>query len=368
MVNEQYHVATTYSPLTGKFYKGQHWDANFKNSTMNSIASLTGMNKDAVKDGYATPLLGKLMTTDSRMALLASSLKANAALVGAADPVNLSFLQQIQLIRTVIGTPVEYFALDEFFSTLNVDMLQAREAIQGTDTVGDYLNPLEETEANELKFDEISYNLLKLPAKIYTPIEDIMRTVINPQTLNIATTNWAMKKKRNDEARTVIVAGITDNTNIGAIDTLAAGAFHSTNRTASKIAEVINTHLTTHSSLLTHIAISNVDFAKYTENTWTSTGPTNMQYNRIIGAGVLPFPGVAGLTAVVDPSLASGAAFLVDKINGSRLAEGPKTTRRWFDEERDAEVIKLLDFNEYLIVNPDQTKVTRKFNAKITFA
>ena len=366
-MNEEYHVSTTYSPLTGQFIAGDHSDANFKTSEFTSLAALS--NVERKPESTFTPLVGKLSSGDNRIALLAKAAgQGMSALRAAADPVNLSHLQQIELIRTVIGTPVEYFALENFYQTLNVDMLQAREAIQSTNTVGDYLHPLEETEANELKFDEISYNLLKLPAKIYTPIEDIMRTVINPQTLNIATTNWAMKKKRNDKAREAIVAGITDNTNVGVIDALAAGAFHSTNHTASNIAAVINTHVTTHSSLLTHIAISNVDFAKYTENTWTSTGPTNMQFNRVIGAGVLPFPGVAGLTAIVDPSLTPGIAYLVDKMNGSRLAEGPKTTRRWFDEERDAEVIKLLDFNEFKIVNPDQTKVTRKLNAKITFA
>lgn len=366
-MNEQYHVSTTYSPLTGQFVKGDHSDANFAKQDFEALASLTGV--DRTPETTFAPLVGKLSSTDNKVALLAKAAgQGMHALKAAADPVNLSHLQQIQLIRTVIGTPSEYFALENFFTTLNVDMLQAREPIQSTETVGDYLHPLEETEANELKFDEISYNLLKLPAKIYTPIEDIMRTVINPQTLNIAGTNWALKKKRNEEARKVIIAGITDNTNVGVIDALAAGAFHSTNHTASNIAAVINTHLTANSSLLTHIAISNVDFAKYTENTWTSTGPTNMQFNRVIGAGVLPFPGVAGLTAVVDPSLATGTAYLVDKMNGSRLAEGPKTTRRWFDEERDAEVIKLLDFNEFKIVSPDQAKVARTFNKKITFA
>ena len=357
-MNENYHVSTTFWPLTGGFYKGNQADASMKNTTLKAIATLK-----ANKDGST-----KLITKDIKMQMLAASIKAGHTLKAAADPVNLSHLQEIQLIRTVIGTPVEYFALEEFFETFNLDMLQAREPIQGTFSVGDYLDPLEEAEANEAKFDEIAYSARKIPAKIYTPIEDIMRTVINPQTINIRTTNWALKKRRNSYAKDAIIAGITDNTNVGTIDALAAGAFHSTNHTASAIADVINTHLTTHDSLLTHIAISNVDFAKYTENTWTDNGPTNMKFNRIIGAGVIPFPGVSGLTAIVDPSLAAGAAFLVDKMNGSRLGEGPKITRRYYDEERDAEVIKLLDFNQFLIVNPDQAKVTRKFNAKITFA
>lgn len=357
-MNSNYHVTTTYWPLTGSFHKGDQSGALIGKTPLKSLASLK-----ASVDGKR-----ELMSQDTRMALMANSISAGNALKAAADPVNLSHLQQIQLIRTVIGKPVEYFALDAFFSTLNVDMLQARESIQGTFSTQGYLKPLEEAEANEAKYDEISYNLLKLPAKVYTPIEDILRTVINPQTINIETTNWALKKKRNTIARDIIEAGITDNVNVGVIDALSAGAFHSTNKTASNIAGVINDHLEAQDSLLTHIAINNRDFSKYTENTWTSTGPTNMQFNRVIGAGALPFPGVSGLTAVVDPSITEGTAFLVDKVNGSRLAEGPKTTRRYYDEERDAEVIKINDFNEYLIVNPDQAKVTRTFNKKITFA
>jgi len=354
MDSSKYHQSVTYWPLTAGFYKGDQSETIMKNPSIKPLASLVGKEK-------------KLISQDTKFGMLAAAIKAGGALRAAADPVNLAFLQQIQLIRTVIGEPVLYFALDEFFSVLNVDMLQAREPIQGTFGIGDRLNPLEETEMNEAKFDEISYNLLKLPAKIYTPIEDIMRTVINPQTINIATTNWALKKKRNNEARDILEAGITTNTNVGVIDALAAGAFHSTNKTASNIAGVINDHLEANDSLLTHLAMNNKDFAKYTENTWTSTGPVNMQFNRLIGAGALPFPGVSGLTVVVDPAITEGVAFLVDKMNGSRLAEGPKTTRRYFDEEKDAEVIKLLDFSEYLIVNPDVTKVNRKFNAKITF-
>lgn len=355
MDSSKYHQSVTYWPLTASFYAGDQSDAYMKNTNLKALASLVGKENP------------KLISQDVKLGMLVASLKFGA-LRAAADPINLAFLQQIQLIRTVIGKPVEYFALDEFFSTLNVDMLQAREPIQGTFGIGKRLSPLEETEMNEAKFDEISYNLLKLPAKIYTPIEDILRTVINPQTINIETTNWALKKFRNNEARDIIEAGITTNTNVGVIDALAAGAFHSTNKTASNIAGVINDHLEANDTLLTHLAMNNKDFAKYTENTWTSTGPTNMQFNRLIGAGALPFPGVSGLTVVVDPAITEGVAFLVDKMNGSRLAEGPKTTRRYFDEEKDAEVIKLLDFSEYLIVNPDVTKVNRKFNAKITFA
>jgi len=194
-----------------------------------------------------------------------------------------------------------------------------------------------------------------------------MRTVINPQTINLATTAWALKKRRNAYAKDALEL-ITDSTSIGAIDTIGAGDFHSTNHTALKIAEVINLHLVNFDTLLTHIVMSTGDFAKYSENTWTNAGPTNMQFNRVIGAGVAPFPGVSGLTAVIDPSITNGKAFLIDKMNGSRIAEGPKITRRYYDEERDAEVVKYLDFNEYKIIQPDQNIVKRKFVWSVLFS
>jgi hypothetical protein len=336
-------------------------------SHLKPIASLIGANKAANKPG-------ELVTNNGKMSMLTQGLTAKVnnpaqqALVAAADPVNLSHLQQIQLIRRVAGEPVDHFALENMFTPINVDMLQAREPIQGTFAVGDYHAPLEETDYVEAKYDEITYNLEKIPILIYTPIEDIMRTVINPQDINLMTANWALRERRNRYALDALQNNTPTNTNVGVIDALAPGDFHSTNKTASNIAGVINDFLKNNRSLLTHIAINNKDFAKYTENTWTHTGPTNMQFDRTIGAGVAPFPGVSGLTAVIDIEVPEGIAFLVDKLNGARIAEGPKIQRRYYDENRDAEAIKMLDFNEFKIVRPDQAKVTREFAQRITFA
>ncbi len=352
--SRQYHVSTTYWPLTGKFYDGDQTQVPMKQGAqyLKGIAALK-----ARADGTQELL------SSGPIANVASAMKTNP-LLAAADPINLSHLQQIQLIRKPIGEPVNYFALDGMFSTLNVDMLQAREAIQSTFTNEGYLKPLEETKANEAKYDEIAYNLLKLTFKVYTPIEDIMRTVINPQTITMNTSQWDLRRRRNDQAA-IALAKITASETISPIAPIDAGGFHSTNRTASEIAAVINDHLESDSSLYTHIAMNNANFATYTENTWTNTGPTNMQFNRVIGAGEAPFPGVSGLTCIIDPKVPLNTAYLIDKVNGARLAEGPKLMRRYYDEERDAEVIKVSDFNQYLVVLPDVAKVDRSFATKL---
>ena len=354
----------TYWPLTGGFYKGDQTKVDMK-TAQNYLKPIATLKAKEIMPGYqgrTTLIANSELETQSPTLTQAAT---NYALTGAADPANLSNLQQIQLIRRVIGDPEYYFALDEAFETINVDMLQAREPIQGTFAVGDYQDPLEETESSEAKFDEIAYNLKKIPIKIFTPIEDIMRTIINPQDINLRTAAQSLAKRRNRYAAAAL-ATITTNSNLGQIDALETGAFHSTNETAREISDIINTHLEDNDSKISHIVMNTSDFAKYTSNTWTNAGPTNMQINRVIGAGVAPFPGVSGLTAVIDTMVPANTAYLIDRLNGTRLAEGPKIERRYYDEERDAEAIKMLDFNEYKVVKT--SNVDRIFSRKITFA
>lgn len=353
----RFHVETTYYPLLGKFFAGDHSKTPVEILDAHTPALATEVDKSVI----TSPQLSLTAKTVARSPRTASPLTA------AADPAQLSHLQQIQLIRKPIGEPVEYFALDNAFAKLNVDMLQARESVQGTFEGDGYLDPLEETKASEAKYDEIEYNLKKLTYKIYTPIEDIMRTVINPMEISQRTAVWDLKRRRNKIAAAVLKAGVTSNVNVAAIGAISTG-FHSTNKTASEIAAVINDHLEANASLLDVIVMNNKDFAKYTENTWTGTGPVNMQFNRVIGAGVVPFPGIPNLTGVIDPMVPEGVGYLIDKMNGARLAEGPKITRRFYDEEKDAEAIKVSDFNQYKIVTPTTTKVNRLFTKKLTFA
>jgi len=88
------HVTTTYWPLTGSFYPGNQSGAVMKNNySLKPIASLTGNSWNASKDR-------KLMSRDTKFALMASSIKAGGALRAAADPVNLAF-QQHNLVIVV---------------------------------------------------------------------------------------------------------------------------------------------------------------------------------------------------------------------------------------------------------------------------
>ena len=129
--------------------------------------------------------------------------------------------------------------------------------------------------------------------------------------------------------------------------------------------ELNNDFLKANDVRITHMAMNTQLFTEYTENTWTKNGPTDLNPIRLNGGGVVPMPGIQGVTAVIDVSLPDNTIFAVNKPNALRLGEGPKIMRRYYDEFKDADAIKILDFHEYIAVNDQITKLTRKFGMEI---
>jgi len=112
---------------------------------------------------------------------------------------------------------------------------------------------------------------------------------------------------------------------------LAAGDLHSTNRAAKELNDLFNTFLKTNDVRITHVAMNPSLFTEYTENTWTKSGPVDMSPIRLAGGGVVPMPGITGVTAVIDVSVPDNTIYAVNKPNALRLGEGPKIMRRYYD-------------------------------------
>ena len=113
---------------------------------------------------------------------------------------------------------------------------------------------------------------------------------------------------------------------------------------------------------ITHTIWNPKAFARYTENTFVrAQGPLGLNPIRLGGGGVTDMPGIQGVKAIVDPAVPTDKVYAINKPNALRLGEGPKITRRYYDEERDASAIKILDFHQYLAVKPQLTKISRNF-------
>jgi len=177
-----------------------------------------------------------------------------------------------------------------------------------------------------------------------------------------------MKRKRNQEAINHLSNIANTQTNLPNPADIGAN-FHSTNNTGNQLSELFKQFLLANDVSITHIAMSPTLYDQYLSNTWTNNGGNDgLQYGRIPSGGVVPMPGQNGITAVVDAMITNDLVmFAINKPNCLRLGEGPKIMRRYKDEERDADAIKKLDFNQYLAVNEQITKLTREFGMTIPF-
>lgn len=311
-------------------------------------------------------LLGKISTYEENIKDIDTFIGAMKAATTIANSTNLTHLQLIRLFPEAQGTPDEYFHLDNAYIVRDIPALQFRETFYDTTATARYYGRLEESKATVTKYDEIDYNLEKLSDNVYTPIEDILRTIINPQEIDMQQIRWGMKYKRNLEAlKHILLVGNSQGT-LGSPADISAN-FHSTNRTADEINALNNLFLKANDVKITHAIMSTTLFDRLNDNTWgRAGGPTGLAYNRNQG-GVYPFPGITDIEAIVDVQMDDATMVMINKPNALRLGEGPKMMKRYEDNFKDAEAIKAIDFNQYLAVNEQITKLTRKFGYTVTF-
>lgn len=359
-MKSDYHQSITVMP-NGSVYSGEY-------DSQNSYPNAPLLAR-YIKD-RKTGLVAKTLPFSKKVAALTALIAKTGGQLDAAttiaDSSNLSHLQMIRLYPEAQGVPTEYFFLDEMFVPRDVPMLQARETFYDTTATAQYRGRLEESTTTKTNYDEISYNLLKLTDKVFTPIEDIMRTIINPQEVDLSQLRWGFKWKRNQSAAAALA---TISNSLGSIHDptlMSGGGVQSEYNVANQLNGYLNTFLTTEDVKITHLAWNPSDFANYTMNTWTKQGPLNIEPIRLVGGGVTPCPGLQGVTAVVDSMVPAGTIYAVNKPNAMRLGEGPKIMRRYYDEERDAEAIKVIDFHQYLNVNTQLSNITREFSATIS--
>jgi hypothetical protein len=366
-MNEQYHQSITVYP-NGQAFAGEHSDMRYPDMA----PLIARFHKDPKSGAYGKTIpVNKLSALAAKIQSYQNAGYGEGALKAATtigNSTNLTHLQLVRLFPELQGSPTDYFWLDEMFVSRDVPQLELRETFYDTTASAEYKGRLEQSKATETVYDEIKYNLLKLVDKAYTPIEDILRTIINPQAVDMGQIQYGFKWKRNQSALAALKLIGNTQSQVGKFEKVTAGNLHSDNRAAKELNELFNTFLKTNDVKITHVAMNTKLFTEYTENTWTKSGPLDLNPIRLSGGGVVPLPGIQGVTAVVDVTIPNDTIYAVNKPNALRLGEGPKIMRRYFDEERDAEAIKFLDFHQYLSVDNEISKLTRKFGMTIPVA
>jgi len=363
---KQYPAAVTLFP-NGDMYAGEH-ESFYPHGGAGLLAKIrtTGNVTKTIPNQHMGALLAKVKSAyDNNQSINGLIAQTNVSGLGTNNAANLTNLQLIRLFPEAQGSPVEYFFLDELFIVRDVAMLEYREPFRNVNLTGEYLGRMEESKIVKVDYDEIKYDLPKLVDKSYVPIEDIMRTIIDPQRIQLEQMEWNFKFNRNRTAKRALDLIGNPQTVENWFD--IGSNFHSTNRAASALNSLFNDFLTANDVPITHTAMNAKMLSTLTENTFTRPGgPTGLDAIRVQGGGIIDMPGIPGVTAVIDPLIEDDRIFAINKPNCLRLGEGPKIMRRYYDEERDSEVVKKLDFHEYIAVNDQLTKIDRDFGITIT--
>lgn len=366
-MTEEYKGSITIYP-DGSIFAGEHEEAIPTNGGLLAVIKKQRVQEKGLAAKYDTkPIDQKISNLYQRIMSERHGLGLKAATtIGNSN--NITHLQLIRLFEAAQGIPDVYFHIDEMYVSRDIPQLEYRETFYDTTQTAQYLDRLEETDVTRTIYDEIKYDLKKLTDKVYTPIEDILRTIINPQEVDLSQIDWGMKRRRNQEGINHLANIANTVTSLPSPADISAN-FHSVNNTANQLTDLFRDFLLANDVSITHVAMSPKMYADYTSNTWTrSGGPTGIVPERLPSGGITPMSGLNGITAVVDAMITNDLVmFAINKPNALRLGEGPKIMRRYKDEERDADAIKKLDFNQYIAVKEQLTKLTREFGMTIPF-
>ena len=309
-------------------------------------------------------LLASMVKTDKGMKadLKSKELIQSAKQIKSADAIandtNLEHLQVIRLHEVIQGAPDQAFFLEGASTVRNVDKLESRETWR---SLGDSVRRkgrLEEIKEKVTKYAEIKYDVNKLAGKVYTPAEDTIRTITNPETIDLENLNWEFKYARNIELKDVIIKGITRKSNgstgsddLGSLALPSGTTLHSAKNAGNEISKVIK-RFRVRNRMPIDTAIFSVDaWNLYSSDTWNAQDSVEKFPN----GGMTQLKGFPGVTAIIEPELSDTELkiYFLNKANALRTAQGPVLTRRFYDEQRHASVLSLLDFVQFISVDKE---------------
>ena len=365
----------TYHPSSGEVHAGDTTDIDTRDNFSNEVvASVEKIPKEGSIQYnvpiYDNDIISTVKDIKARGFNIEASTGRVMSVVGDSNRQNLRHLQMIRLVPQLMAFPESYYHLHNMFTEIAIPQLEARVSLQDVYEQQGPIGRYQRTPDSDLQFAEVKFDLPKYPIRIPTPIEDIYRTLINPHTAKLKQMQWARARRHNQEALKELKKAKTTY-KVSAPEDLPAGNFHSKNSMPNQLTKIIKDHLIKHHTFLNYFAFPTELWNMYVENTWVYnvTGPRPTRSVQ----GVMPIPGIANATAVVDPMLDEARTiYAVNKENGALYGQGPMLSKTYDDNERDAMVAKNIEFFQYLLVDEDnivtnnEVPYNRRFAAKIT--
>ena len=263
-----------------------------------------------------------------------------------------SFITLVPLMREVITNPAELYFAEGAFRSLNIPTLQARIPERDAFKAQLQLEPGEEEDFTRVKYGDERFDIKPNVVPLMQFQESRIRATIDPMMIDMGQARTALREAR--ELMAIIEVQGKLNATDGNREDISDYTLNSTSgfpRSANaphvEFLGIIQNHYHDNRVLLDTIFINAVDMSEYLTNWYRAT----VNPSEVKGWGIMPFPGIPGLRAVVSPFIARGYAWLVSS-KALLKGEGPFMEEMWREPGRRADLGHLVDYVQFLLVTP----------------
>ncbi len=294
--------------------------------------------------------------------------------IGGIGQEEVSPIRVIPLIRKILGMRPNIFFVEQGFSTVNVEKLDARIPEQDTRTGQVKMNPLEKVDFDKLRFAEDRFNLKKNTHATLLPSETSKRADFNVMQLNSADAMISFSRMRNGMALQALSTGdgtladkdapsATFSINDPDAGVVVTSIPHADFNIKRELLEQFQDFLDDNEAIVDVTYWNPIDYARY-ESNYFSRGKLDVGGNATV-SGIVPLVGVPDVIAILDRRVPRGVYYEASS-QATLKGEGPFETEFWREYTRDADAFVMRDYVEFLV--PNSKRYVRKVQIDATAA
>ena len=295
----------------------------------------------------------------------AQQLQQLDAAIGGIGGEEVSPIRVIPLIKKMLGVRPNIFFVEQGFTGVNTEKLDARIPEQDTRTGQVQMSPLEKVDFDKLSFAEDKFNLKKNTHATLLPSETSKRADFNVMQLNSADAQISFARMRNGLGlKSLSTLDGTPHPTPGTSDfvindpeaTGSSAIPHGAFNVKKELLEQFQAHLDANESLITTTFWNPIDYARYESN--YDVHGIDRGVNAVV-SGVVQLAGIPDVIAILDRAIPRGLIYALDS-QAALKGEGPFETEFWREYTRDADAFVMRDYVQFLIPN------SKRYGRKIT--
>ena len=332
----------TYWPKNGAIYSGVGMENIHLETHDPGHAKLGKLSYDASEKKHTIHYGAK-----TKQALLAYNARKKGQYSAALTDSSIDHINAFPLLRELVGTPAEWFAISAASRQINVPSLNARIPERDAFKAEIGVKPLQELDFGSVKYGEDHFDLTYNATPFFHPSEDMLRGVIDPMNVDLEESQRALAEAREGQALLELTKLSTGGSTFSDWEAKNAGGSHVANP-RREIVSAIRAHWKDTQARVNWSIWNPVDFERYAANSHVESGDVKSDVSLM---NTVPVPKIPGLMAALSAIVPLGTVYFVDSQAFLR-GEGPTQTEQWRRPENNTDLGIVRDYVQFLLMNP----------------